>query len=154
MNEEAGFIAAILDEPGNPTVLLVFADWLDERSDPRGEYLRLLTDVEPNRKRIAELEQRIGYDWVQLLASRWFSVGDLVRLAEDPGHRHGTIVDINPNRTAALVEFVGIGFFPRTAQPFTSLRRVGDSAKPPRKIRPVKSRRPARPRRPPRSEVD
>ncbi|MFM8274040.1 MAG: TIGR02996 domain-containing protein, partial [Gemmata sp.] len=34
MNDEQGFLAAIAT--GDHTARLVFADWLDERGDPRG----------------------------------------------------------------------------------------------------------------------
>jgi uncharacterized protein (TIGR02996 family) len=41
MNQEAAFLEALLDAPGDAGLRLVFADWLDERGDPRGELLRL-----------------------------------------------------------------------------------------------------------------
>jgi uncharacterized protein (TIGR02996 family) len=41
MNQEAAFLKALLDEPGDAGLRLVFADWLEERGDPRGELLRL-----------------------------------------------------------------------------------------------------------------
>ena len=41
MSEEAAFIAALVAEPSDRTAALVFADWLDERGDPRGAMLRI-----------------------------------------------------------------------------------------------------------------
>jgi uncharacterized protein (TIGR02996 family) len=41
MNEEAGFVAALAADPSDQTAALVFADWLDERSDPRGPMMRV-----------------------------------------------------------------------------------------------------------------
>jgi uncharacterized protein (TIGR02996 family) len=41
MTRESGFLRAILDNPADDTPRLVYADWLEERGDPRGEYLRL-----------------------------------------------------------------------------------------------------------------
>src|SRR6266545_1753584 len=41
MNEEAAFIAALVAEPSDRTAALVFADWLDERGDPRGPWMRI-----------------------------------------------------------------------------------------------------------------
>ncbi|HEY1191083.1 MAG TPA: TIGR02996 domain-containing protein, partial [Gemmata sp.] len=38
--EEAAFVAALVARPEDDTARLVFADWLDERSDPRGAWLR------------------------------------------------------------------------------------------------------------------
>ena len=46
MTEEAAFVAAILASPRDDTPRLVFADWLDERGDPRGELLRITTELE------------------------------------------------------------------------------------------------------------
>jgi uncharacterized protein (TIGR02996 family) len=40
MNEDEAFIRAIVDNPGDGTARLVYADWLDDRDDPRGPYLR------------------------------------------------------------------------------------------------------------------
>jgi uncharacterized protein (TIGR02996 family) len=40
MNENEAFIRAVVDNPGDDTHRLVYADWLDDRSDPRGPYLR------------------------------------------------------------------------------------------------------------------
>ncbi len=40
MNEDEAFIRAIVDNPGDDTHRLVYADWLDDRDDPRGPYLR------------------------------------------------------------------------------------------------------------------
>jgi uncharacterized protein (TIGR02996 family) len=73
-----GFIGAILTDPSDETVQLVYADWLDERGDPRGEFLRLR--VEWNREwagghhppmslssRIEELRAAIDPGWVAVL---------------------------------------------------------------------------------------
>ncbi|VTS10460.1 TIGR02996 domain-containing protein [Gemmata obscuriglobus] len=40
MSEDEAFIRAIVDSPGDDTPRLVYADWLDDRADPRGPYLR------------------------------------------------------------------------------------------------------------------
>ena len=79
MNEEAGFIAALLAEPDDRTTLLVYADWLDERADPRAEYLRLLAAQEPDLARRAVLCQVLDTGWVQLIGSRSFGPGCRVK---------------------------------------------------------------------------
>jgi uncharacterized protein (TIGR02996 family) len=38
--DDAGFLQAILAAPEDTALRLVYADWLEERGDPRGEYLR------------------------------------------------------------------------------------------------------------------
>lgn len=40
MNEEAAFLKAIADSPDDPTPRLVFADWLQDRDDPRAGWVR------------------------------------------------------------------------------------------------------------------
>src|SRR5262245_37416943 len=40
MTEDEAFIRAIVDSPGDDTPRLVYADWLDDRDDPRGPFLR------------------------------------------------------------------------------------------------------------------
>ncbi len=40
MTEDEAFIRSIVDRPGDDLPRLVYADWLDERNDPRGAYLR------------------------------------------------------------------------------------------------------------------
>ena len=40
MTEDEAFIRAIVDSPGDDLPRLVYADWLDDRADPRGPYLR------------------------------------------------------------------------------------------------------------------
>jgi uncharacterized protein (TIGR02996 family) len=40
MDEDAGFLQALLAAPEDDALRLVYADWLEERGDPRGEYLR------------------------------------------------------------------------------------------------------------------
>ena len=42
MSEEKAFLRAIQERPTDAAPRLVYADWLDERDDPRGEYLQLL----------------------------------------------------------------------------------------------------------------
>ena len=41
MSEDDAFVAAIRANPRDDVARLVYADWLDERNDPRGEWLRL-----------------------------------------------------------------------------------------------------------------
>jgi len=38
--EDEPFIRAIVDQPGDDTPRLVYADWLEDRDDPRGRFLR------------------------------------------------------------------------------------------------------------------
>ncbi len=38
---DADFLQAILIDPGDDTIRLQYADWLEERGDPRGEFIRV-----------------------------------------------------------------------------------------------------------------
>ncbi|VTS03740.1 Uncharacterized protein OS=Sorangium cellulosum So0157-2 GN=SCE1572_06350 PE=4 SV=1 [Gemmata massiliana] len=52
MNEHIAFLHAIRADPDDDTVRLAFADWLDERADPLGEFIRVQIELEPIRFRI------------------------------------------------------------------------------------------------------
>ena len=43
-DDDKAFIRAILDYPEELTTWLVYADWRDERDDPRAEFLRLTVE--------------------------------------------------------------------------------------------------------------
>jgi uncharacterized protein (TIGR02996 family) len=61
MTTEAEFLGAILEDLDDRSRRLVFADWLEERGDPRGDYLRLdcqLHELAPKDPRLAELVAR------------------------------------------------------------------------------------------------
>jgi uncharacterized protein (TIGR02996 family) len=77
--EDEAFIRAILDEPSE-AARLVYADWLDERNDPRGEFLRLYDkwqreatpQREPDRntiRRLNELRGVINPDWAAFMVT-------------------------------------------------------------------------------------
>lgn len=40
MSEDDALLRTVIDRPGDDTARLVYADWLDERDDPRGPFLR------------------------------------------------------------------------------------------------------------------
>jgi uncharacterized protein (TIGR02996 family) len=72
-HDEAALYRAVLTNPADDAPRLVYADWLDERGDRRGEYLRL--DLELSKcasedipdlefRRINELRYRINSDWL------------------------------------------------------------------------------------------
>jgi uncharacterized protein (TIGR02996 family) len=41
MSPEVGFLQDVIAHPDDDTVRLIFADWLEEHGDPRGEFIRL-----------------------------------------------------------------------------------------------------------------
>ncbi len=73
---DAGFLAAIAADPRSGLARLVYADFLDERADPRGEYLRELCAAAgwaacPDRTvAVAKLQQMRGEftdDWLAVV---------------------------------------------------------------------------------------
>jgi uncharacterized protein (TIGR02996 family) len=60
MIDERAFLMAILEEPDDDTKELVYADWLEERGDPRAEYLRLMMKV--RQERVVTEEQRARHE--------------------------------------------------------------------------------------------
>jgi uncharacterized protein (TIGR02996 family) len=104
VNEEAGFIAALLAEPDDRTTLLVYADWLEERNDPRGEYLHLLLSRVPNPSRLADFYQIIELGWLQLIGSPQREVGSRMQY-KAPAKADDTLglTTITAERPGALV---------------------------------------------------
>jgi uncharacterized protein (TIGR02996 family) len=75
MNDEAAFLARIRDTPDDVAPRLVYADWLDERDDPRGELIRVVEEMrtlapysdaywtlKPRRK---ALREGVADDWLE-----------------------------------------------------------------------------------------
>src|SRR5436305_10451272 len=61
MAQAEGFLRAIIEEPDDVGLRLIYADWLEERGDPRGEFIRVqyqLEEVEEDDPRFAELRAR------------------------------------------------------------------------------------------------
>jgi uncharacterized protein (TIGR02996 family) len=91
MSPARAFLADILDKPDDEAVRLIFADWLEERGDPRGPFIRLqcqlahLPDDHPHRRdleaEIQDLLLRHGEEWtapLQELAEDWDLRGGFV----------------------------------------------------------------------------
>ncbi|HKB01832.1 MAG TPA: TIGR02996 domain-containing protein [Gemmataceae bacterium] len=57
MSDDRAFLDSIQDDPADAARWLIYADWLDDHNDPRGEYLRLVlalavtTFPDPDRRR-------------------------------------------------------------------------------------------------------
>jgi uncharacterized protein (TIGR02996 family) len=94
MDADAGFLRAIVENPGDGGPRLVYADWLEERGDPRGEFLQLRAELErfPSRargKRVQLIRDRVRElwrqipnirDWLHLMDNGWQIPGPLVEL--------------------------------------------------------------------------
>jgi uncharacterized protein (TIGR02996 family) len=81
MDEEAGFIDAILANPSEDATRLVYADWLEERGDPRAAYLRLECQLARITRRLGQLGERVDPAW--RARSQRVAGGTPVRAASD-----------------------------------------------------------------------
>jgi uncharacterized protein (TIGR02996 family) len=61
--EETAFIHAIQDDPNDNNLRLIYADWLEERGDIRGEYLRLECQLSISA-RLENLRESIDPSWL------------------------------------------------------------------------------------------
>ncbi len=73
------FVAAICAEPDDDLPRLIYADWLDDRGDPRGEFIRLQLSNhvgEPAKAaRMIELEKLYGRKWAGPFADWAYMIG-------------------------------------------------------------------------------
>jgi uncharacterized protein (TIGR02996 family) len=79
MNDEAAFLTALRADPADATLLLVYADWLEERGDPRAEYIRLLQAPEENETRIETLRRQIEPAWAALIDGCCEKIGTCIQ---------------------------------------------------------------------------
>jgi uncharacterized protein (TIGR02996 family) len=77
VTDESGFLLAILADPADPALRLIYADWLEERGDPasasRAEYLRIRCELDrlPSedqkrrqlQTRLLQLRETVGDEW-------------------------------------------------------------------------------------------
>src|SRR5688572_16644548 len=90
MNEDAAFTRAIRERPDDETTRLVYADWLDDRSDPRAEYLRAEAawvalqpsdeEYRPLYRRVSQLAAQLDPEWFAAVSR----MGHLVRKVWEP----------------------------------------------------------------------
>jgi uncharacterized protein (TIGR02996 family) len=76
VNEENGFLLAISEAPDDLGLRLVYADWLEDQEDPRGEFLRLrprLAGLPPGGSEYARLRKREQELLPDCLA-RWLAI--------------------------------------------------------------------------------
>jgi uncharacterized protein (TIGR02996 family) len=93
MSDEQGFLETLAANPADDVTRLVYADWLDERGDPRDRYLRLeveLAGFAPADPRLASLEAELkqlrpglSSEWCELAGKRW----DVWLLAYHPARK-------------------------------------------------------------------
>lgn len=76
MNEDEAFIRAIRETPDDETARLVYTDWLDDRDDPRGDYLRAEAEwvaLQPSDEQYRSLFRQIS-QLAATLDPAWFAI--------------------------------------------------------------------------------
>jgi uncharacterized protein (TIGR02996 family) len=81
MNDEQALLTKFLAEPQSPAACLAYAAWLDERRDPRGEYLRLLAGPEESNDASADGRFRRLFHLRRKIDSVWADQVDRTRIA-------------------------------------------------------------------------
>jgi uncharacterized protein (TIGR02996 family) len=105
MTRDAAFLDAIRAAPDDDAPRLIYADWLDERGDPRGEFIR----VQCERTRLLETDPRLSAltaRALQLLRANWESWVVPLRafIGRDPA-RHDAGWVAQPFHPCRLAEF-------------------------------------------------
>jgi uncharacterized protein (TIGR02996 family) len=68
---EGALLEAVERAPHDVQVRTVYADWLEERGDPRGEFLRLQMQLTTLPERLSELAHRIDPAWMKLVSGTY-----------------------------------------------------------------------------------
>src|SRR5262249_10870850 len=88
---DEAFIEAIVESPDDDGLRLIYADWLDERGDPRGEFIRVqvqLARLPEDDPRQEELEARAS-ELLEEHKDEW--VGPVRDIVEDRGTSPGAV---------------------------------------------------------------
>lgn len=120
MNDEQSFHQAMQHHPEDNSLRLVFADWLEERGDKRGELIRLLHTLTqsievPDRKLLEERlrsllasgVQPVGPFWTNSIGMKfaWIPAGSFVM--SSPQHQGGFFLAIHPVTQTSWQQVMG-----------------------------------------------
>src|SRR5262245_15136360 len=98
--EDAAFLAAVLSDPDDTATRLVYADWLEERGDLRGEFLRVLVQIDRPAAPAPAVKAPRAYDRLRelqgLLDPGWVCSVSRCRLCFDGLYREGMAVAFHP----------------------------------------------------------
>ena len=70
MTDDTDFLRAIQENPEDDRARLLYADWLEQRGDIRGEYLRLDCQLAHITVRLAQLRKQIDQTWLESVTTR------------------------------------------------------------------------------------
>jgi type IV pilus assembly protein PilB len=124
MSPHDTFLRAVIENPDDDAPRLVYADWLDEQGDPRGEFIHAQCEMGRQsccgvpyfklRRKALRLLRRHGREWVRpfqgLVRRSWFRRGFVEQVAAAP-ERYAAAVASLPTLTPVrrvLVELTGV----------------------------------------------
>lgn len=119
-NPAQSFLDQVLAEPDNDTIRLVFADWLEERGDPRAELIRVqverasLPDWDARQVRLRLRERAL----IEQHGDRWRAELPVVEGITWEGFRRGFVA------TATFASFAVLAANVRACMEFTPLESI------------------------------
>jgi uncharacterized protein (TIGR02996 family) len=138
MNEEA-FLAAIAEDPAEPTAWLALADWLEEQGDPRGELLRLTrTLLQPGGAQREMQEERLRFLLAQGVRPCWPTTTNSIGvqfalipagtfLMGSPRDEEGRYDDEGPQHEVTLSRPFWLGTYPVTQEQYEQVMGTNPS---------------------------
>jgi uncharacterized protein (TIGR02996 family) len=126
MSEEAALIEAIRAAPNDDLARLVYADWLDEHGDSRGEFLRLQHQLATVLERIQHLQTSVERDWLNAVGIR----RDLVLNRFEPNNRIALIklIRLHTGKMLEETRSLVMGLLPAVIQSDLPLERALSAA--------------------------
>jgi uncharacterized protein (TIGR02996 family) len=94
MTHDEAFLQAIQEDPGDESLRLIYADYLDERGDPRGEFIRAQCQLANTAEGDPRREELQGRERQLLTAHEQEWIGPLKGLATRWCFRRGFVEDV------------------------------------------------------------
>jgi len=122
MSGHAPFLHEIVSSPANLDARRIYADWLIEQGDARGEFIQLFFELEGkiSGKRRAEIKRQLKQE-IKVQTKRDYAQSPAIKKLRNPEYRHGFI----EHATIGMTDFVKFGseicsFVPLRSVSFTS----------------------------------
>src|SRR6516162_9578044 len=126
MSDHDAFLRGILENPADDSPRLVYADWLEERADPRAEFIRVqceLAKLPPDDPKWDALEQR-EWDLLRQHEAAW--TADIKSLVTEWQFHRGFVDTISLGARAFVDHAEKL--FQRAPIRHTTLTRLGTSS--------------------------
>lgn len=125
MSSHETFLEAILSHPEDDALRLVYADWLEERGDPRGEFIRVQYDLADTKGDSAR-QKRLHIRELELLARHGDEWGwPFVEMKASPVYRRGFVEGLRLDAVTFLANAEKI--FHAAPVRFVQFREAGEA---------------------------